>query len=184
MQRILQEIIKNNNNWNIRRLVNESFVPVNQRTSVVYCRLSDLWSCHYATGCFVAFLGDISTLKLGWNMKKIFCCPALPPLFRCLPLWKTVRLHRKKLQNATNVNLNDSRILNILGLFFSRRCTMGISPFWSRIWIFESSSFWSLGEYNMELSRQCPVLELAILYVIYGKMNLPLHIMPARQAFQ
>ena len=25
----------------------------------------------------------------------------LPPLFWCLPLWKTVRLHGKKLQNAT-----------------------------------------------------------------------------------
>ena len=47
------------------------------------------WSCHYATGCFVAFLGDTSTLKSGWNLKKIFCCPALK-LFHCLPLWKTV----------------------------------------------------------------------------------------------
>jgi len=46
------------------------------------------WSCHYATGCFVAFLGNISLLKSGWNMKKIFCCPALE-LFHCLPLWKT-----------------------------------------------------------------------------------------------
>ena len=46
-------------------------------------------SGHYATGCFVAFLGDISTLKSGWNMKKLFCCPALE-LFHCLPLWKTV----------------------------------------------------------------------------------------------
>ena len=59
------------------------------------------WSCHYATGCFVAFLGDISKLKSDWNMKKWFCCPALE-LFHCLPLWKTVRLHGKKLQNATN----------------------------------------------------------------------------------
>ena len=33
-------------------------------------------------------------------MKKMFCCPALE-LFHCLPLWKTVRLHGKKLQNAT-----------------------------------------------------------------------------------
>ena len=35
--------------WNIRRLVNGSFVPSAQRTSVVYCRLSDLywmsWNC-------------------------------------------------------------------------------------------------------------------------------------------
>ena len=47
------------------------------------------WSCHYATGCFVAFLGEFSLLKSGWNMKKIFCCPALE-LFHSLPLWKTV----------------------------------------------------------------------------------------------
>ena len=38
----------------------------------------------------------------------MFFCPALelfhclPPLFCCLPLWTTVRLHGKKLQNATN----------------------------------------------------------------------------------
>ena len=29
------------NTWNIRRLVNESFVPLAQPTSVLYCRLSD-----------------------------------------------------------------------------------------------------------------------------------------------
>ena len=32
---------KKNNAWNIRRLVDESFVQANQRTSVLYCRLSD-----------------------------------------------------------------------------------------------------------------------------------------------
>ena len=32
---------------------------------------------------------------------ELFHC--LFPLFCCLPLWKTVRLHGKKLQNATNV---------------------------------------------------------------------------------
>ena len=42
------------------------------------------WSCHYATWCFAAFLGDIFILKWGWIMKKIFCCPALE-LFHCLP---------------------------------------------------------------------------------------------------
>ena len=30
-----------NNTWNIRRLVNESFVPANQQTSVSYCRLKN-----------------------------------------------------------------------------------------------------------------------------------------------
>ena len=29
------------NTWNVRRLVNESFVPSAQQTSVLYCRLSD-----------------------------------------------------------------------------------------------------------------------------------------------
>ena len=33
--------MKKNNTWNIRRLVDKSFVPANQRTSVLYCRLSD-----------------------------------------------------------------------------------------------------------------------------------------------
>ena len=58
---------------------------------------------------------------LHWNQveiwKKIFCCPALElfhccplwkqcclsalKLFHCLPLWTAVRLHGKKVQNAT-----------------------------------------------------------------------------------
>ena len=47
------------------------------------------WSCLHATGYFVAFLGDISILESGCNMKKPLCCPALE-LFYCLPLWKTM----------------------------------------------------------------------------------------------
>ena len=39
--------------------------------------------------CNGMFLGDISALKSGWNMKKLFFCPALE-LFHCLPLWKTM----------------------------------------------------------------------------------------------
>ena len=31
------------NTWNIRYLVDESFVPANKGTSVLYCRLSDFW---------------------------------------------------------------------------------------------------------------------------------------------
>ena len=36
--------MKKNNAWNIRRLLNKSFVPVTQRTSVLYFRLSDFKS--------------------------------------------------------------------------------------------------------------------------------------------
>ena len=35
---------KRDNAWNIRRLVNESFVPPSQQTSILYCRLSDFKS--------------------------------------------------------------------------------------------------------------------------------------------
>ena len=48
-------------------------------------------------------------------MKKLFCCPALelfhylPPHFCCLLLWKTARLHGKKLQNATKEVLKQEK---------------------------------------------------------------------------
>ena len=42
LQRILQEIMKKNNTWDIRRLIDKSVVPENQQTSVLYWRLSDL----------------------------------------------------------------------------------------------------------------------------------------------
>ena len=43
MQSILQEIMKKNNTWNIRRLVDELFVPATQRPSILYGGLSDFW---------------------------------------------------------------------------------------------------------------------------------------------
>ena len=35
--------MKKNNAWNIRRFVDESFVPSTQRASVLYWRLTDFW---------------------------------------------------------------------------------------------------------------------------------------------
>ena len=37
--------MKKNNAWNIRRLVDESFVPLTQRPSILYWRLSDFRKC-------------------------------------------------------------------------------------------------------------------------------------------
>ena len=37
---IVTDNLQNKNAWNIIRLVNESFVPVTQQTSVLYCRVS------------------------------------------------------------------------------------------------------------------------------------------------
>ena len=34
---------KKNNTWNIRCLVDDSFVPSSKQTSVLYCRLTDFW---------------------------------------------------------------------------------------------------------------------------------------------
>ena len=47
------------------------------------------WSCHYATGCFVAFLGDaISYTEIRMKYEKTFGYPALE-LFHCLPISKS-----------------------------------------------------------------------------------------------
>ena len=42
--------MKNNNAWNIRHLVDESFVPLTQRSSILYWRLSDFILAYFAQG--------------------------------------------------------------------------------------------------------------------------------------
>ena len=49
---------------------------------------------------------------------ELFCC--LPPLFCCLSLRKTVKLHGKKLQNATNTSISWD---------FNSRCLL-VYPVW------------------------------------------------------
>ena len=51
---------KKNNTWNIRHLVNELFVPLAQRTSVLYCRLTHFRSikCNAMQAC--AALKEVS----------------------------------------------------------------------------------------------------------------------------
>ena len=45
LQRILQEILKKNNStWNIRCLVDNSFVPLSKQPSILYCKLTDFRS--------------------------------------------------------------------------------------------------------------------------------------------
>ena len=57
-------------------------------------------------------------------MKKIFYCPVLD-LFHCLPLWKTVRLHGKKLQNATNTTYG--------ALYFTSMLSSKVMPYLLRL---------------------------------------------------
>ena len=58
--------------------------------------------------------------EYGQIMKKLFYCPALE-IFSCLPLWKTVRLPGKKLQNATKLTQRDLQkvSLSTLCTFFA-----------------------------------------------------------------
>ena len=89
---------------------------------------------------FCCIFGWYFYIEIRLKYEKIFCCPALElshclPLwktvlfvssraFSCLPLWKTVRLHGKKLQNATN-RLN--KWINIGTNIF----VVFITPFWN-----------------------------------------------------
>ena len=86
--KLFKKIHQNVQNWFILRQQKIKFKPE--------CLA---WSCHYATGCFVAFLGDISILKSDRNMKKIFSRPTAfslsTPVDNSEATWK-------KLQNATN----------------------------------------------------------------------------------
>ena len=66
LQRILQEIMKKNNTWNIRRLVDESFVPVTQRILLK----------------IVGFQDAITTIK-GSDFKLTIC--RNQPLFKVPP---------------------------------------------------------------------------------------------------
>ena len=104
------------------------------------------WSCHYATGCFVTFLGDISILKSGCNTKKLFCCPGLE-LFHFLLLWNTVIFvsSRAFLLSTPLDNSEDTRKIlkyatnNLfsfyIGAIFILRKDIGVGG-WSRKWQF------------------------------------------------
>ena len=53
------------NTWNIRRLVDESFVPYAQQTSVLYCRLSDLRPyCIHISGDFKKVFAQLWQIDL------------------------------------------------------------------------------------------------------------------------
>ena len=52
---------KENNAWNIRHLLEESFVPANQRTSVLYCRLSDFKTLFELLCTLLVFVAKTST---------------------------------------------------------------------------------------------------------------------------
>ena len=60
LHRILQEIMKKNDTWNMRRLVDLSFVPATQQRCVLYWRLSNFKSILYK---------DSSGI---WSYKHIF----------------------------------------------------------------------------------------------------------------
>ena len=60
------------NLWNCSRKYTKMFKTDSflGNTKIEYKPECLAWSSHYATRCFVAFFGGISTLNSGWNMKK------------------------------------------------------------------------------------------------------------------
>ena len=93
----------NNNIWKIRRLVDESFVPATQQTSVLYCRLLNFWrvaACLPAspTACLANLLD---------------CLPASQPV--CLPSCKdeTMELELEKYKVLFN---KDKGSISIQGI--------------------------------------------------------------------
>ena len=71
MQRVLQDSTKKNDNWNIRRLVDKSFVPSAQRTSISYCRLMDFKQ----SLLFTLFLIHTGLAHSGISLCKLFGFP-------------------------------------------------------------------------------------------------------------
>ena len=64
--------MKKNNAWNIRCLVNESFVPASHRASVLYCRLSDFtWQFRKVSLTPLVWVNSISRLKDVWYQGKV-----------------------------------------------------------------------------------------------------------------
>ena len=106
------------------------------------------WSCHYATGCFVAFLGDISILKSDWNVKKLFCCPALD-LFRivysCGKQWGYLEKSYKMQQS------------NGFFFFLNQTCSLDCDwtnmckPIWKRPKIGKKTNISSKGNFKLNL---------------------------------
>ena len=79
-----KKLWKDNNTWNIRPLVDKSFVPASQQTSILYCRFSDfiygrkffchvaLWSATCALTCFFWLLSHVIYLKLTKVLTECF----------------------------------------------------------------------------------------------------------------
>ena len=76
--------MKKNNTWNIRRLVDESFVPLAQPTSVLYCKLTDFKSgdqtilngpdLGFSLGrAILLFTTIFLVVSLGTNFLRGFC---------------------------------------------------------------------------------------------------------------
>ena len=124
MQRILQKIMKKNNAWNIRRLVDDSFVPSSKRPSVLYCKLTQTLlfffhdflqnSLQKAFQFIFLFFYEIKKIKI-----KRFECPKSTKSIKKIILgtsdsWLTIRLsHSSKLPSIIYCRLTDFYLINM-----------------------------------------------------------------------
>ena len=84
LQSILQEIMKKNNTWNIKCLVDELFLPLAQQTRVLYCRLTDFMSAmsvrDFRGLCanYYTLSGSTAEKTWRWNVEILSLNHAIP----------------------------------------------------------------------------------------------------------
>ena len=115
LQRILQKIMKKNT-WNIRHLVEESFVPSTQRPSVLYWRLLDFWKVLLRT-CKV-YLSIFTVVKL---LRYLTFHNFVQQWFTHFPLgfvmWYTIRGITLFLSSRNRVNCKSEDIFRSTSIY-------------------------------------------------------------------
>ena len=109
----------------LAKIIDQKTSSLRRRYSFCFCCVHDLESSSslkvvQATGWTVnnVLLSSSRAFSLSTPMgnsavcqlQSFFIVLGIAPLFRCLPLWTTVRLHGKKLQNATNKMVNNTKL--------------------------------------------------------------------------
>ena len=93
---------------------------------------------------FCCIFGWYFYIEIRLKYEKQIFCPGLelfhclPPLFCCLPLWKTVRLDGKKQQNATNMIFDATFyfFMNWFKVFFQLfNCWRAVITNWALEWL-------------------------------------------------
>ena len=103
------------NNWNVRRLVDESFVPLANRTSILYCRLSDFMNGSTFDEFINCILERLSGLFLYWLVYEniSFCKRNLFAKKFLLPKILKYQNFEKSISHLTSNTFGSTRQKNV-----------------------------------------------------------------------